>query len=263
MVANCKKCGFANESGSFFCESCGEKLQDAEGHKTPERSPFARPPTEKRDSNPADDIESVERIVCHSCDDRNPPDSNFCENCGSKLSGPEVPARLINNSDGQTMQIMKEKSVFGRQDFVEWVPEEYDDPRISREHIRIDFEDGKYILSLAKSEVNITKLNGTPLAGKELYELKNNDEIDIASGRIVLRFEVDSEPDDKKSEKKGETKSSKEKSGDSDKKSESKGETKSFKEKSGDGDKKSEKKGETKSSKEKSGDSDKKSESKK
>jgi pSer/pThr/pTyr-binding forkhead associated (FHA) protein len=133
------------------------------------------------------------------------------------LSGPEVPARLINSSDGQTMQIMKEKNVFGRQDFVEWVPEEYDDPRISREHIRIDFEDGKYILSLAKSQVNITKLNGTPLAGEELYELKNNDEIDIASGRIVLRFEVDSEPDGKKSEKKDETKSSKEKSGNGDK----------------------------------------------
>ena len=77
MVANCKKCGFANESGSFFCESCGEKLQDAESHKTPERSSFARPPTEKRNSNPADDIESVERIVCHSCDDRNPPQKNI------------------------------------------------------------------------------------------------------------------------------------------------------------------------------------------
>ena len=28
MSNNCKKCGFANESGSFFCESCGEKMPD-------------------------------------------------------------------------------------------------------------------------------------------------------------------------------------------------------------------------------------------
>ena len=247
MSVNCKKCGFENEDGSFFCESCGEKLLDV---RAPEKSPYARPPTETWKTKNTDEAKSAAKVVCHSCDNKNPPDSNFCEDCGAKLSGPEIPARLINVSDGQVMQIMKEKNVFGRQDFVEWVPEEYDDPRISREHIRINFEDGKYVLSLAKSQVNVTTLNGSPLTGEEFYELKNHDEIDIATGRVVLKFEIDSKPDDKKSETKDESKASKEKSGDDDKTSEKKDETKTSK-------KKSETKDETKTSKDKSDDSDK------
>ena len=250
MSVNCKKCGFENEVGSFFCESCGEKLLDGGGARAPERSPYARPPTETWKTKNTDEAKSAAKVVCHSCDNKNPPDSNFCEDCGAKLSGPEIPARLINVSDGQVMQIMKEENVFGRQDFVEWVPEEYDDPRISREHIRINFEDGKYVLSLAKSQVNVTTLNGSPLTGEEFYELKNNDEIDIATGRVVLKFEIDSKPDDKKSETKDESKASKEKSGDDDKTSEKKDETKASK-------KKSETKDETKTSKDKSDDSDK------
>ena len=225
MSTNCKKCGFANEPGSFFCESCGEKLPDVGTINTPEKSPFERPSVEKSDT---DSTENGEIIVCLSCDNKNPSDSMYCENCGAKLSGPEVPARLINNNNGEVMHIMKEKNVFGRQDFVKWVPEEYDDPRISREHIRIDFDDGKYVLSLAKAQVNVTKLNGGPLAGGEVYDLKSKDEIDIALGRVVLTFEVDSdstvsdkktsEKSDKKTpQKKDETKASKEKSGDGDK----------------------------------------------
>ena len=246
MSTNCKKCGFANEPGSFFCESCGEKLPDVGTINTPEKSPFARPPVEKSDT---DSTENGEIIVCLSCDNKNPSDSIFCENCGAKLSGPEVPARLINNNNGEVMHIMKEKNVFGRQDFVKWVPEEYDDPRISREHIRIDFDDGKYVLSLAKAQVNVTKLNGGPLAGGEVYDLKNKDEIDIASGRVVLTFEVDSDStvSDKKtsekSDKKTSEKSDKKTSEKSDKKTaEKKDETKASKEKSGDGDKSESKK---------------------
>ena len=246
MSTNCKKCGFANELGSFFCESCGEKLPDVGFINTPERSPFARPPVEKSDT---DSTENGEIIVCLSCDNKNPSDSMYCENCGAKLSGPEVPARLINNNNGEVMHIMKEKNVFGRQDFVKWVPEEYDDPRISREHIRIDFDDGKYVLSLAKAQVNVTKLNGGPLAGGEVYDLKNKDEIDIASGRVVLTFEVDSDStvSDKKtsekSDKKTSEKSDKKTSVKSDKKTpQKKDETKSSKEKSGDGDKSESKK---------------------
>ena len=86
---------------------------------------------------------------------------------------------------------MSEKNVYGRQDFVKWVPEEYNDPRISREHIRIDYENKKYFLSLAKAQVNVTKLNEGAIAGNEKYELKNKDKIDIALGRLVMTFEMD------------------------------------------------------------------------
>ena len=205
---NCKKCNFVNEKGSIFCESCGEKMtnKDVDGKNK----------TVPTNENKPTATDGGENIVCSSCDNKNPSDSNFCENCGSKLSGPEIPARLV-NSNGEIMRIMSEKNVFGRQDFVKWVPEEYNDPRISREHIRIDFDDGKYVLSLAKAQVNVTKLNGGPLAGEEVYDLKNKDEIDIAAGRIVLTFEVDSDStasDKKTPEKKSKTKASKGKSGD-------------------------------------------------
>ena len=202
---NCKKCNFVNEKGSIFCESCGEKMTNKNVDKTV--------PTNENKPTATDDGEN---IVCSSCDNKNPSDSNFCENCGSKLSGPEIPARLV-NSNGEIMRIMSEKNVFGRQDFVKWVPEEYNDPRISREHIRIDYENKKYFLSLAKAQVNVTKLNDAPIAGSEKYELKNQDKIDIALGRLVVVFEVD-EPDldkkDKVSDEKETGKSSKEKDND-------------------------------------------------
>ena len=83
--------------------------------------------------------------------------------------------------------------------------------------LRIDYENKKYFLSLAKAQVNVTKLNDAPIAGSEKYELKNQDKIDIALGRLVVVFEVD-EPDlDKKdegSDEKETGKSSKEKDND-------------------------------------------------
>ena len=188
MTIKCKKCNFENASGSVFCESCGEKLSNSDIEQAEEQKPEI--------SSPSTELSNNEKIICLSCDNSNPPDSNFCEECGSKLSGPEMPARLINKGEGQVMHIMKENNVFGRQDFVKWVPAEYDDPRISREHIKIDFNEDHYLLSLAKPNVNVTKLNNSPIGANETYNLKNNDEIDIASGRVVLIFEVDeiSEP---------------------------------------------------------------------
>ena len=178
----CKKCDFVNEKGSLFCESCGEKISKASVEDS------NKPATlNEKKSMPKDKGES---IVCISCDNKNPSDSNFCENCGLALSGPEIPARLV-SSNGDIMRIMSEKNVYGRQDFVKWVPEEYNDPRISREHIRIDYENNKYFLSLAKAQVNVTKLNEGAIAGDEKYELKDKDKIDIALGRLVMTFEMD------------------------------------------------------------------------
>ena len=186
MTIDCKKCSFANATGSIFCESCGEKLSNSAVEQGDEQNKWARP-----EAGNSKDSSKGEKIVCLSCENSNPSDSNFCEECGSKLSGPEMPARLINKGEGQVIHIMKENNIFGRQDFVKWVPAEYDDPRISREHIKINFVEDHYALSLAKPNVNITKLNNSPITGDETYKLKNNDEIDIASGRVILVFEVD------------------------------------------------------------------------
>ncbi len=53
--------------------------------------------------------------------------------------------------------------------FIEMVEEGLVDPRISREHIRIDYENKKYFLSLAKTQVNVTKLNEGAIAGNEKF----------------------------------------------------------------------------------------------
>ena len=50
------------------------------------------------------------------------------------------------------MKIMSEKNVYGRQDFVKWVPEEYNDQEF-QENIKIDYENKTYFLSLAKAQL--------------------------------------------------------------------------------------------------------------
>lgn len=146
----------------------------------------------RRPPRPKTSSEKKKEITCPSCSMKTPADSIFCENCGLKLSRPSLPARLVNDKDGQKIEIISEKTTFGRPDFVHWVPEEYKDPRISREHFVVRFSDDKYSISLVKAQVNITTLNGGGMAGGESYNLKNNDIIDVAEGRLILRVEIDS-----------------------------------------------------------------------
>ena len=187
-MKKCNKCGHENPPDSFFSESCGEKMDEvAGGAPSTAPPPAAVPPPPEPEASGGPKKE----IACPSCDTKTPADSSFCENCGLKLSRPSVPARLIND-DGQKIEIMSEKTTFGRQDFVQWIPEEYNDPRISREHFVISFSDGVYSVSLFKPQVNITTLNGGGLAGGKSYDLKNNDIIDVAEGRLILKFEMDS-----------------------------------------------------------------------
>ena len=198
------KCGHENTQDSFFCESCGEKMAEVAGGASspvpppvvapspPEvaggaSSPVPPPAVAPSPPRPETNGGKEKELVCPSCSEKTPANSSFCENCGLKLSRPSLPARLINDKDGQKIEIMSEKTTFGRQDFVHWIPEEYNDPRISREHFVVSFSDGGYSVSLVKAQVNITTLNGGGMASGESYDLKNKDIIDIADGRLVLR----------------------------------------------------------------------------
>jgi len=188
-MKKCNKCGHENTPGSFFCETCGEKMAEVAGGAS---SPVPPPAVAPSPPKPKTSDGKEKEIVCPSCSKKTPADSTFCENCGLKLSRPSLPARLVNDKDGQKIEIISEKTTFGRQDFVHWIPEEYNDPRISREHFVVSFSDGGYSVSLVKDQVNITTLNGGGMASGESYDLKNNDIIDISEGRLVLRVEIDS-----------------------------------------------------------------------
>ena len=188
-MKKCNKCGHENTLDSFFCESCGDKMAEvAGGASSPVPPPAVAPSPPRSETSGGKEKE----MVCPSCSEKTPADSIFCESCGLKLSRPSLPARLVNDKDGQKIEIISEKTTFGRQDFVHWIPEEYNDPRISREHFVVSFGDGGYSVSLVKTQVNITTLNGGGMASGESYDLKNNDIIDVAEGRLVLRVEIDS-----------------------------------------------------------------------
>ena len=188
-MKKCNNCGHQNTANSFFCEACGEKMPEVKGSASSLTPSFTVSPRRPR---PKTSSGKGRKITCPSCSKKTPTDSIFCENCGLKLSRPSLPARLVNTEGSQKIEIISEKTIFGRQDFVHWVPEEYNDPRISREHFIIHFGDGEYSVSLVKAQVNITTLNGGGLAGGESYNLKNNDIIDVSEGRLVLKFEIDS-----------------------------------------------------------------------
>lgn len=187
-MKKCDKCGHENTPGSFFCEACGEKMAEVAGGAS---SPVPPPAVAPSPPKPKTSDGKEKEIVCPSCSKKTPADSTFCENCGLKLSRPSLSARLVNDKDGQKIEIISEKTTFGRQDFVHWIPEEYNDPRISREHFVVSFSDGGYSVSLVKAQVNITTLNGGGIASGESYDLKNNDIIDVAEGRLILRVEID------------------------------------------------------------------------
>ena len=190
----CKNCGVMNPEGASVCQSCNQPL----------RQPPAPPgPTPS--------------AACPSCGfDKNPPTAKFCMSCGSQITptpppgpaptpppptpppaGPPPPgpaptppphpvAKLV-LANMKEIPLSGPDNKIGREDFLNAVsPDE--SKYVSREHIRITYENGRYYIA-DEGSTNGTKLNGAEIKGQGKRELNNNDEI-ILAGTITVRFQM-------------------------------------------------------------------------
>lgn len=149
-------------------------------------------------------------VRCQNCGHNNPPDSFFCEMCGSPLrvvstsqqiqpvQVPNVvvppplevkPVQVRYSLVGKAnkIDVFEDNRVFGRSDFINMLSSE-DARYISRQHFQIKYENGKYYIRDLGSK-NGTKLNGNDITGKGWIEIKNGDMIRLADV-LDLQFQT-------------------------------------------------------------------------
>ena len=90
-------------------------------------------------------------------------------------------------SDGGYIPISGGVGALGRNDFQSFVKSDKAD-LVSRQHIRVDCEDGEYYIE-DRNSTNGTKLNGYMIKGKGRYLLKDGDVIDLAD-TLTLTFKT-------------------------------------------------------------------------
>jgi hypothetical protein len=117
------------------------------------------------------------------CGHWNPPDSNFCEMCGTMLQRPtpQPTRRCFLNSGSYTFPIdLNEGSSreFGRADLLSLLKPE-DAKFVSRRHFAIKLERNKFYIKDLGSR-NGTKVNGNDIRGKDWVELFPESKINIA-----------------------------------------------------------------------------------
>ena len=195
----CSYCGEENAEGEKYCSNCGMKLEEHEPAPARvlvrcENCGFMNPAGVSECQGCGEPMELVpeKKGVCPHCGfDRNPETAKFCMNCGNKLA-PEEPApvsapipepepvqfaRLV-LPNSREVALSEPEEYIGRADFLqELSPEEA--KYISREHLKILYEDGKYYI-LDEKSTNGTKLNGSDITGQGKKELKDNDTIVLA-----------------------------------------------------------------------------------
>lgn len=180
----CENCGFVNPPGTTTCRGCNRPLGVSALGPAPSRAG-----------------------VCSACGfDKNPPAAKFCMNCGTPITPaappgpvaqpppvaptpppPALPAaKLLIVSAMKEIPIPGSGKTIGRADFVRDVSPE-DAKYISREHLKIIGEQGKYYVA-DEGSTNGTKLNGVDIRGQGKKELKNNDEI-VLGDTVTLKFQ--------------------------------------------------------------------------
>ncbi len=95
-----------------------------------------------------------------------------------------TPAKLA-MPDGNEILLAGNARTFGRQDFESFMPRE-NVPYISRQHINIWYENGKYYIE-DRSSTNGTKLNGKDIKGTGRHALADGDLIELA-GKLSITF---------------------------------------------------------------------------
>ena len=204
----CSYCGHENLEGELYCSECGMKLEGVPSFELgPELKGVrcehcgvinpkgasvckgcTRPLVQKRVSEP------TLRVCPHCGFDKNPVTAKFCMNCGGEMvpDTQQVPP-LVQPVAKLVLPTMKEiiiseiEKAIGRSDFLEIIPAE-DAKYISREHLKIIFENGRYYI-LDEKSANGTKLNGVEIRGRGKKEVNNNDEIVLAN-TVWLKFRI-------------------------------------------------------------------------
>jgi len=158
-------------------------------------------------------------IKCKECGHENPPNSNWCEECGAQIAPaptppppppeqrpdvtpppPETPApsariAYVLTFKNGSFDVSDQIRVFGREDFLNYLSDsEYQ--YISKRHFTISTENGRFFIQDGceeggswKNSTNGTKLNGEPIRSAERKELKDNDKIQVAD-TVELQFNI-------------------------------------------------------------------------
>lgn len=196
MTKTCQTCGFENLDDATFCESCGAKVTafvPAAAPKSvqpqqPTVPPMSAttPPTAGAGATQQSSTPST-KVKCPLCGTDNDPGTEFCDNCGSKMSGAPVapaikPIAKLVLPQGDEIQISSLPHAYGRGDFARVDKSEY----ISRRHFEISSENGKFYVVDAGS-TNGTSVNQVKISSKT--EIKDGDTIELA-GVISLTFKA-------------------------------------------------------------------------
>lgn len=198
----CNYCGHENDETEKFCSNCGMKLGEAPPAPEPgqircETCGFLNPPGADICGGCGQSIRTPKAVpeaayasgTCPACGfDENPPDAQFCINCGVRLSRapqPSVPGAKLVLSDMTEIPLDSREILLGRKDFLQATPPK-EAKYISREHFKILHEDDAYFI-LDEGSSNGTTVNGEEIKGKEKKKLHDDDEIVLAD-TVTVRF---------------------------------------------------------------------------
>ncbi len=188
MTKKCPVCGYENADDAVYCESCGAKLAapaSGQGPSLPQGPALGAPQAPQQEGAGQSPPPPEGKIKCPVCGFENEPGTEFCKNCGAKLSvavAPSKPAASLVLPSGEEIEITSLPRVFGRSDFLRLQHSEY----ISRKHFEISFENGKYYI-VDVGSTNGTSVNHVKVLSKT--EIKNGDLIELA-GMVSLTFKA-------------------------------------------------------------------------
>jgi pSer/pThr/pTyr-binding forkhead associated (FHA) protein len=181
-MLTCFQCGGVVADGAAFCQRCGAAL--------------------------ASDAAAGSALICSSCGNRNPLDTNFCFACGRRLGlttpmsadaavalaaavharpsmtsaaragGSRLVAVRRDGSDGESYALVGEQTDIGRTEG----DLRFDDKHLAERHARIFFRAGQYVITPLESR------NGVYIRITGPVELQDGSYILL--GKQVLRFET-------------------------------------------------------------------------
>ncbi len=97
----------------------------------------------------------------------------------------EAPPAKLAMPDGNEILLAGNARSLGRHELEEFIPREHV-PYISRQHINLWYEDGKYYVE-DRSSTNGTKINGADIKGTGRHQLAEGDAIELA-GKLSITF---------------------------------------------------------------------------